>query len=197
MSCPCKELERRYGSGDCKCLHYREQFPVCECENCSVSKFSPEPVRNDELLIRTVFSPVQINQETGWVDPAHFRYDAMKRGLSVNRKPHISEADLQAKIEGKIARDRAEGKERDDFYRMVTGRCGDIRNLVAEDGSRLFCVYDTATIDDLSHADVCQAVEPPPRTANRKAISKKISLQLFEIFVGEATDTAGIYGGGQ
>ena len=67
------------------------------------------------MLIRTVYSPIRINQETGVADPAHFRNDALKRGFSVNRKHHVREADLRKTIESKITRDRHEGKESDDF----------------------------------------------------------------------------------
>ena len=193
MPCGCKELERRYRDGGCKCIHYREEFPGCECEARSVSDHSPGVVGDDELLIRTVYSPIQINQETGVVDPAHFRNDALKRGFSVNRKHHVREADLRKTIESKIARDRHEGKERDDFYRVVTARCSDVRRLAGEDGKRLFCVYDTAFEEDRSHADICQTLEPPPGAPNRKMMSKKISSRLFDTFVGRATDLANVY----
>jgi hypothetical protein len=195
MSCPCKELEREHGGGDAKCVHYREQFPDCKCEKCSVSEYSYGVVENEEVLIRTLYSPVQINGETGYVDPVHFRQDALKRGLSVNRKTHTTEERLRAKIRAKIASDKAKGKRRDDFYKVVTARCGEIRNLVGEDGQRLFCVYDTAKSDDRSHADVCQAVDPPPGTPNRTSIRNDIGSRLFEVFVGQATDLSAVFDG--
>ena len=193
MTCRCKELERKYRDSDCKCIHYRKEYPGCECEKYSVSDHSPGLVQNDELLIRTVYSPIQINQETGQVDPAFFRNDALKRGLSINRKHHVSEADLRRKIECKIARDRSEGKKRDDFYRVVTARCSAVRRLVSDDGERLFCVYDTASEEDISHADICQALDPPPGTPDRRVLSKKMSSRLFDVFVGKATDLATVY----
>ena len=193
MPCRCKELERKYHDRGCKCIRYREEHPACECERYSVSDHSPGLVRDDELLIRTLYSPYQIN-EKGTVTPASFR-DALERGLSVNRKSFISEADLRKGIEGKIERDRKEGKERDEFYRVVTARCGDVRQLFSEDGERLFCIYDTASEEDVSHADVCQALDPPPGTPNRKMLRKKTSTRLFDVFVGEATDLATVYSG--
>ena len=193
MPCRCRELERRYRDSGCKCIHYREEYPGCECEKYSVSDHSPGLVQDHELLIRTVYSPIQINQKTGQVDPAFFRHDARKRGLSINRKPHIGEVDLRKKIEGKISRDRNAGKERDEFYRVVSARCGDVRRLVSEDGKRLFCVYDTAHQEDISHADICQTLDPPPGTPDRRMLIKKISSRLFDVFVGEATDLATVY----
>lgn len=193
MPCRCKELERKYHDSGCKCIRYREEYPGCECERYSVSDHSPGLVRDDELLIRTLYSPYQID-EKGTVTPASFR-DALERGLSINRKSCIGEADLRKGIEGKIERDRKEGKERDEFYRVVTARCGDVRRLFSEDGERLFCVYDTASQEDVSHADVCQALDPPPGTPNRKMLRKKTSTRLFDVFVGEAADLATVYSG--
>ena len=158
-----------------------------------MSDHSPGLVRDDELLIRTLYSPHQIN-EKGTVTPASFR-DALERGLSVNRKSFISEAGLRKRIEGKIERDRKDGKERNEFYRVVAARCGDVRQLFSEDGARLFCVYDTASQEDVSHADVCQALDPPPGTPNRRMLRKKTSTRLFDVFVGEATDLAAVYSG--
>ena len=115
--------------------------------------------------------------------------------LSVNRKGYTDELELRGKIETKIACDREAGRPRDDFYRVITIRCGDVRGLVDEDGRRLFCVYDTANIDDISHADVCQAFDPPPKAEGRRSLRKKISSRLFDAFVaaGKPTDLATVY----
>ena len=73
-------------------------------------------------------------------------------------------------------------------------RCGDIRGLVGEDDRRLCCVYDTANSEDVSNADVCFAVDPPPRTHNRNALRQKIGNRLFEAFDGgKATDLTNVY----
>ena len=192
MPCDCKALEVKYGDSGCKCVHYREHFPECECERSSVSAHSPGLVQDDEILIRTLYSPFQINEETGRVDPAHFRTDLEKRGFSVNRMDHISETDLQTKIARKIEHDRAKGRQRGEFYRVVTARCGDIRHLVDGD-RRLFCTYDTASEDDPSHADVCQALEYPPGTQNRRALAKENSAKLYDQFFGEVMDLQSLY----
>jgi len=195
MSCPCKELERRYGDQGCKCVHYREQFPNCECENCSVSDYSPGPVQADEVLVRVVYSSKQLNAVTGQIDPVHLRHDVLKRGLSVNRRLHISEANLRAKIESRIARDKSEGKKSDDFHKVVITRCDAVREL-AKERVRLFCVYDTALENDASHADICQSLEPGPGSPNKKSLSMGISRRLSEAFSTPAMDLASIYSNG-
>ena len=192
MLCSCREIERQYGDSDCKCVHYRERFPDCECENHSVSDHSPGLVGDDEVLIRELYSPHYINEDTGEVKPVAFR-DARDRGLSVTRRLHSSERAHRAKIMKKVAADQAAGRNNDGFWRVVSGSCARIRGITGDDGRRLFCVYDTAREDDASHADVCQAIDPPPETVNRKSIRMKISSMLFEAFVGEVTDLEIVY----
>jgi len=196
MTCNCKELERMHGEGKCKCVHYREKFPGCQCESSSVSDYSPNVVEDDELLIRVAYSTYQIDPNTRELTPACFRNDEiLKRGFSVNRKQYIREKDLRKSIELKITNDREVGKERGDFYAVFVARCGDIRRLVSEDGQRLFCVYDTASEENCSHADICQALDSPPQdTPNRRVLIKKMSTLLFDLFFGqEAMDLAAVY----
>ena len=106
---------------------------------------------------------------------------------------HISEADLRAKIEAKVANDQALGRRNDGFWKVVTAMCGNERACRLEDGRRSFCVYDTATDDNVSHADICQAMELPPKTEGRNVLNKKLRLELFEKFVGQATDLRTAY----
>ena len=140
MPCTCKELESQHGSGDCKCVRYREQFPNCECERHSVSDHSPGLVEDDEPLVRTLYSPHHINKATGDVTPAAFA-DATTRGLSVNRMQHISEAELLAKIEAKVARDQARGRKSDGFWKVVTTNCDQVRACGLDGIGRGFYVY--------------------------------------------------------
>ena len=101
---------------------------------------------------------------TGEVKPASFG-DALNRGLSVDRMAHISAPDLQAKIESKVARDKEQGRTNEGFSGVVTAKCRDVRACVMDDGRRSFCAYDTSAEGDVSHADVCQAVELPSGTS--------------------------------
>src|SRR5262245_41322742 len=108
----CKELEQQHGGGGCKCEHYRRLFSGCTCESESVSDHSPGLVGDDQRIIRTLYSPVYINPDTGEVTPAAFS-DAAGRGLSVNRAALITPEALEARIKAKIAADKAAGKRAD------------------------------------------------------------------------------------
>lgn len=181
MNCSCKDLEKEFGNGACKCIHYRKLFPECECERTSVSDHSPGTVVDHEMLIRTVYSPHQYNKETDELTPMAFR-DAVERGMSVNRRSCISIVALQAKIEGKVAADQAAGRTSDGFWRVVVAKCGSIRRLRTDEGARTYAVYDTANEDDSSHADICQAYDPPPETPHKQALKQKIRSQVASQF---------------
>jgi len=170
-----------------KCGEYRLQAENCICEKESVSKYSPCPVHNDECLIRQIYSPIHIDEETGRLKPLAFE-DTSTIGMSVNRKSYISKEELEEKIAQKLQLDETRGKKRA-CKGVATAKCSDIRNLTQKEKEseiRLFCIYDTATGKDKSHADICQAISG--RTAGSKArhdlreIFSKFPLDLGELF---------------
>lgn len=192
MTCSCKELERNHGQGPCKCVHYRETFPDCECERATVSDFSPGPVRNDEILIRTLYSSIHINNQTHEVDPAAFS-DVLKRGLSVDRKSYISQRKLEIKAQKKIEQDLEAGKTRRAFLGVTVANCSDIRSLLERDTNRSFCVYDTATEDNCAHADICQAFVHLPGTEKRKVLDRKLRALLAQQFSNRILSAGEVY----
>lgn len=188
----CKDLERLYGERSCKCVHYRKEFPDCACEQASVSEHSPGIVRHDEILIRTLYSPHQIDQNTGAPRPAAFS-DVLNRGLSVDRKNHISQSDLEDKIQTKIAHDKAQGKDRGNFS-VVTATCESVRKIMSEkDNCRGFCVYDTATSSSRSHADICQAVSGSATSKRTTAFDRRLRKKLMKVFSNKPTDLSAVY----
>ena len=83
------------------------------------------------------------------------------RGLSVNRKRHVTEADF-------LERMRHHPGNRHGYVRFIAAQCGHLRSLLSE-GRRLLCVYDTATEADCSHADICQSVSPDPSLTKKES----------------------------
>jgi hypothetical protein len=192
MPCTCPELEKLHAESGCKCEHYRNHFPDCQCEAETVSEHSPGIVSENEVLIRTIYSPVHINTETGEVNPTAFD-DAIRLGLSVNRKDHTTRENLSANIAKKIAADIAAGKRKDGFWALVTLRFGDMRELRSDVGARLYCVYDTAKEDDPSHADICWAWDVPKGTPNREGFRKRIRTRLYDVFRTQIRDLDAVY----
>lgn len=141
------------------CEKYRQYTEDCICEKQSVSEYSPYPVQDDEYLIRQIYSPIHIDEETGKLTSLAFQ-DASSKGMSINRKNYISKEKLEQKIENKLQFDKKRGKERY-CSGVAIAKCSDIRKLVVKKNKierRLFCIYDTARKKDESHADICQAI---------------------------------------
>lgn len=173
MSCGCMELEAKHGQGKCKCAHYREMFPDCACERESVSKHSPGSVGSDEVLVRTLFREQDLDPD-GRVKPIHFRPELSTRGLSVDR---VHLAGTEKLVSNKCADRRYNG-----YLSFLAVRCGDIRDLLGDEGRRLFCIYDTAIKDNRAHADICQNVVLPRGEENRTSRMMAIAWQLRDAF---------------
>ena len=149
---------KKIASQSRKCEAYRSLAEDCICEKESVSKYSSGSVQDEEYLIK-IYSPIHVDEETGRLKPLAFE-DSSTHGMSVNRKSHISKKDLEEKIAQKLKIDENRGKKRT-CKGAAIAKCSDIRTLMQKGEDleiRLFCVYDTATKKDKSHADICQAV---------------------------------------
>lgn len=173
MPCGCKELEAKYSQTECKCARYREKFPDCVCERESVSIHSPGPVADNEILVRTIFTEKQLDQE-GRVKPAHFRKEPSTRGFSVDRV-NRTRVGLLKSSKCKDARHKG-------YLKFAAARSSDIRNLMNDDGKRLFCVYDTATAENHAHADICQNAVLQAGADNRRNRMMEIAWQLRSVF---------------
>ncbi len=126
-----------------------------QCEETSVSPHSPGAIRNDEALARQIFSPHQINPDTGEPNAAAFT-DAEKIGMSVDRLPVCGILSVHRRGSEKQAADRERKTRTDiDYLGFIASTCGAIRSLLDEKGERQFVVLDTATTANTAHADVC------------------------------------------
>ncbi len=177
----CKKIASEIG----KCKECRLQAGDCICEKESVSKYSPSAVQDDEDLIRQIYSPIHVDEETGRLKPLAFE-QASSLGMSVNRKNYISREELEEKIAKKLKNDEEGGKKRT-IKGVVIAKCSDIRSLKQEE-KRLFCIYDTAGSKDKSHADICQAIN-----AKRKA-GIKVRHKLRQVFSEFPFDLEKLFG---
>lgn len=173
MSCGCAELESKYGQGECKCAHYRQHFPDCRCERESVSKHSPGPVQDDEILVRTLFRK-QATDRDGRLKPTYFRPEPTSRGFSVDRLSLVGG--------GSLAESKRTDARYNGYLQFIAARSGDLRAATLDDGKRLFCVYDSGTVENNAHADICQNVHVDPGTENRKERMMEFAWQLRHVF---------------
>ena len=173
MPCGCMELEAKYSQTECKCARYRESFPDCVCERESVSIHSPGRVEDNEVLVRSIFTERLLDRE-GRVKPTHFRPEPSTRGFSVDRVNRTRVGFLKSS-KRKDARFKG-------YLKFAAARSGDIRDLMNEDGTRLFCIYDTATAGNHAHADICQNVILQVGAENRKKRMMEIAWQLNRAF---------------
>ena len=152
---------------------YRDYFPDCACEEGSVSEHSPGPVESDEVLVRTLFQDDVVDAE-GRPKPSYFRRDPTSRGFSVDRMRVV---DPQTLMANKRADHRYSG-----YLGFLAARSGDVRALRSDDGTRLFCLYDSATSDNKAHSDICQNVYFGPGVENRKNRMMEFAWQLRHAF---------------
>jgi hypothetical protein len=156
-----------------RCKFIQENDAECTCENTSVSSYSPGVVQDSEILIRQIYSPIHIDEETGKIKPLAFD-DAKDKGMSVNRKNYSSKEQLLQKIENKLKLDQQRGKNRD-FPGVIYTNCYKVRRISSNNGIKAFCVYDTGSKNDYSHADICQAI-------SGRLEGSKIRYKLRQVF---------------
>lgn len=173
MIVSCRELERLYGHSKCKCAQYRKHFSKGECERQSVSKYSPGPVRDDEILVRLCL-PRQI--EDGRIDlPSLAGTDG--RGASVIRRAYVSPKELVLKREVFAGK---HGMAADDV-RLAKVLCRKVRDIEWA-GRQGFNIYDTAGETDLSHGDICRSAYVVKGAPRRKAAIRRAQDRLAMCF---------------
>jgi len=166
----CKIVSNQYN----RCKKLGIQFPHCACEQHSVSSYSPGEVQDDEYLVRLIFSPTHFNEQTGKLKPFAF-FDCKDKGLSVNRMQYTSVEELK-----QTAVFISHGRQ---IVGVVVAKCADIRAIVDEENERAFCVYDTATKNNQSHADICQTVaDACLETGKGKKQGSKLRRKLMKVF---------------
>lgn len=168
----CKKATNQHNRCQTLCL----QFPQCACEQNSVSSYSPGIVEDDEYLIRLIFSPTHFNEDTGKLKPFAF-FDCKDKGLSVNRMRYTSIEELK-----NTAAFISHGRK---IIGVVVAKCADIRAIIDEEGNRAFCIYDTATKNNKSHADICQALADTCEanaTGKGRKLGSKLRRKLMKSF---------------
>ncbi len=131
-----------------------ERHCLCQCEACSVSRFSPGPVASEELLIRLVIAPQHVNRKK--LPKAGVLSDAERNGLSMLRAT-ATDAEIVQSATGLVQRARERNGPTAGVFGVLHLRCETIRSFCMEtEVTPCYCVYDTALEASLSHAEAFQ-----------------------------------------
>lgn len=115
-----------------------------------MSKHSPCPVGNDEVLAMFVFKPIQIDRK-GKLKPGLFDH-VHEKGRSIQRDTIATKAELLKFVTRMLG-------SRDDFIwkGLLLAQCHTVRNIEIENSTkRSVCVYDTAEKENPAHGEICQ-----------------------------------------
>ncbi len=171
----CRDVERVYGDSGCKCVHYRRLDPNGDCERHSVSEHSPGEVEHTEILYRLIL-PEHLDGDLSTIDPDAFRA-VETLGLSVIRARHVSLADIRERVWAYAERKDVSFSD----VSLAMAQCGDVREIELS-GAQGYNVYDTATVRDPAHADVCRALALPPGTPDQRSRFRELREKLAETF---------------
>lgn len=153
MASSCKDAWERFRKGQIDFKEINAAFADCKCEDCSASPHSPGLISDSEILIRRHYIPIHFSKIQRQYTRAAY-VDLYKRGMSVNRKPYATRDFIHQQAMLAIEQSKESGRTPKTGYVLAVSSCGHLRKLRFEDGSRIFCIYDTATIGDQSHVDI-------------------------------------------
>lgn len=132
--------------------------PDGDCEDHQVSQHSAGPVKNDEFLLRCVYSPLHLDDE-GNVNAAFFS-DAKDKGLSCDRCSEDDSAASRERGQKSVEAYNAKltpGQTPRQLVGLARVKVEAARQASAQEaGRRVFFVYDTALADNKAHVDVFQ-----------------------------------------
>jgi hypothetical protein len=165
----------------CRCIHVLTQTdpervisidsvaPDCACERVRVSRHSPGVVGNGESLSRFVFDPIHIDKK-GRIKPTLFSH-VHNAGCSIQRESIASNVEIKNFVVQFLR-----GDIRRKWVGVVSGDCGDVRNIVI-DGclGRIVCVLDTGNRDNAAHAEMCKT-RHSVEEADRLELHRKLLL---------------------
>lgn len=158
----------------CKKLQNQSESDQVAWESEIASEHSTEPVRNCETLVRQVIDPTHYDTVSGNIAPTFFD-DASSKGASCHRTSYTTTEKIKKMAEDRVtlANQNPPKTGPRKAIGFTTLSAEEVRSIVLESaGRRGVGVYDTAKVDDVSHADICQLI------SGRKE-GKSVRAQLF------------------
>lgn len=145
----------------CKLLQEMPQDILIAWESQSASEYSPRILDDDEFLYQQIVDPTHLDPNGRALKPTAFQ-DSANKGLSTNRLEYSSLAEIVERGVRRATDFNTANPDRPPrtLWGFAPFNVGAVRKILSPStGTRGFFVYDTALVDDVSHADICQGAK--------------------------------------
>lgn len=154
--CSCKEVNESSDGHDNRVDLISDVGPECACEQFSLSEHSPGPVTDGETIIRMVCVPMHVHRKKPELTPSFFSH-VFSKGMSAQRLEKATDAELAEWVNKFLS-----ANDERVWLGYVSASCEALRgSRIEADDQRLFCVYDAALPDNVSHIEVASARRLP------------------------------------
>ena len=164
------------GNEKSRVQYFNSALAHCACECCRVSKYSPGPIGDDEVLVRFVVHPNYVAKD-GTIKTSLFSH-VEHNGCSVQRESWASHSELRRFLD----RLCPESDKKKSWHGVVSARASDIRQAIDQTGLRKFWMYDTGEPDNPAHAEMGRATNG----LSEEEI-QELRFELCEIFRTDST----------
>jgi hypothetical protein len=143
----CRHLNKRTSDDRKRVAAINLDAPDCSCEKFRMSKYSPRPVKGDEILARLILTPMHIGKKGNCL-PSTFS-QAASDGCSIQRETIARSCELATLLKSMIG-----GKQ--SWHGVLLANCQSVRDIkIADNPSRTVCVFDTSNKLNPAHAELC------------------------------------------
>ena len=146
----------------------------CPKESAKQSLYSPDTVKDEECLARTIYHDDHVDNDTGQLTataiPIDEFLDASRKGASVDRLKYISQRELNEQGERFAAR-----KPENRYLGYGKATASDVRRIaITGDCRRQFCVVDDGLESNSAHAVICLSEVFANPDSGKQAIKKRV-----------------------
>ncbi len=148
MVLDCKQVNSSTTSLDNRVESFATLKPGCECESDTLSEHSPGLIKNDELIVRMVVSPMHISKSQPNVVKPNFLSHSETKGVSMQRLPLASTEELANCVNALTK------KTGTAWLGFAQASAENIRNIGVKNGEQVYCVADAALEHNKAHAEI-------------------------------------------
>jgi hypothetical protein len=151
------------------------RFPGFECEDCSISEYSPGKVEQNEKVVFLTIHPIHFDDTTGVLSPVAFE-QLTRNDLSLLRCSHAKREEFVYVLSRLVS--GGSGRVERSVERCCLVDVEAIRQA-KDSNSRVFGVYDTAIKELPAHASVFVRKDYLNDKASRLD-ARRLALSIFE-----------------